>query len=69
MLPNGNPSPNLAKQFQIFFQNLAIRQQNIPFLSSFIFGILANFHTKKPTAKHPHYATLPTFHMSLTRIE
>jgi hypothetical protein len=65
MLPNGNPSPNLAKQFQIFFQNLATEYS----ISSFIFGILANFHTKKPTAKHPHYATLPTFHMSLTRIE
>jgi hypothetical protein len=60
MRPNENPNPNLAKQFQIFSQNLAIWQQNIPFLVLFL-AFLANFRTKKTTAKHPHYATLPPF--------
>jgi hypothetical protein len=36
MRPNENPNPNLAKQFQIFSQNLAIWQQNIPFLVLFL---------------------------------
>lgn len=47
MLPNENLSPNLAKQFQIFFQNLAIWQQNIPFLVLFI-AFWQIFAWKKP---------------------
>jgi hypothetical protein len=63
MLPNENPNPN-SNLFSKF-GNLATEYS----LSSFIFGILANFRTKKTTAKHPHYATPASFHMSLTRIE
>jgi hypothetical protein len=55
MLPNENPNPN-SNLFSKF-GNLATEYS----LSSFIFGILANFRTKKTTAKHPHYATLPAF--------